>query len=187
MGSGSHKVGSCIDAYCRRCEALKASTVAAVIDGNVMTVVCTNCNERQRYKDAKPKGSRQRVRVVDVPSVGARRRVRKETPARPIPISSPDRALDRQHGQRKKPLTDKIEDPQANRWRRATDGVHSRFARPHRVTDTYVVDELILHKIHGMGVVEKVGSDGTLAVLFRARIVLLGSQMANDRNDRNDR
>jgi hypothetical protein len=53
------------------------------------------------------------------------------------------------------------------RWRTLTDGVTSRDGRPWREHGRYAAGDIILHTRHGMGVVERVGDDGTVDVLFR--------------------
>ncbi len=64
------------------------------------------------------------------------------------------------------------------RWDTLTAGLLSRHGRPHRVHETYRVGEVILHNVYGMGVIEQIGPDGELTVLFRRGIQRLPSQQA---------
>lgn len=53
------------------------------------------------------------------------------------------------------------------RWRALTEGVTSRDGRPWREHGRYEAGEVVLHTRHGMGIVERVGDDGSVDVLFR--------------------
>ncbi len=170
------RVGEHVDAYCRRCKLVLDATVAAMIDNDVISVVCRTCGERQRFKTERPKASPRQRRVVEVQPT-RKPRLRSVTPARQ-PRSLPQlEAVE--------PPTPKISAEDAvtaavsARWRKATDGVHSRFARPHRREDSYCEGELILHKAHGMGVVEAVDRAGPLTVLFRSGLVQLDGRASN--------
>jgi len=185
MPSSSTKVGDIVDAYCRRCKLVLDATVAAMVDDAIISVVCRTCGERQRHKPEKPTASTRGRRVVEVRSSRpSRPRSRRDTPARPLPHSDPlPEAEARRSGQRKKRVTDKVEDAQFLRWFKATNGVHSRYARPHRAEESYAEADLVLHKVHGMGIVEAVDpSSGAIKVLFREGLVTLDATPAAARS-----
>ncbi len=52
-------------------------------------------------------------------------------------------------------------------WDELTDAVDARYARVYNTAHEYELDEAILHKRLGMGIVHEVSDSGTMRVLFR--------------------
>jgi hypothetical protein len=165
------------------------STVRFVADGRGGTT-CPVCGApRKASEEVSDAGPRSRTgrRVVDVDSGGSH--PRKGAPTRTPPRASaagrrdsgPSRpvtgALDgtgagrvglssEPHGARVPAVTGAATG--ASRWHELTDGVQARDGRPWRESSRYEPGDILLHTRHGMGVVERVGEDGALDVLFRA-------------------
>ena len=168
------------------------STVRFVSDGRSGNA-CPVCGAVQRLADeaaellTRPRAAR---RVVDVDSGGAHGRkssAASRTPPRTSPTIRRDGgarsvtgALDGTGGGgRVTPAGPsdasgtRAADPgprgaMSARWQALTDGLRARDGRPWRESSSYEPGEILLHTRHGMGVIERVGDDGSLDVLFRS-------------------
>ena len=60
-------------------------------------------------------------------------------------------------------------------WDELTDKVDARYARVYESTKEYDVEDALLHKKHGMGIIHDIHGDGTLNVLFRTGFIELPS------------
>ena len=83
----------------------------------------------------------------------------------------------RQHGKRRKeqeqPVAETVgaDSPRAalrQLWDELTDKIDGRFARVHDPTREYEIEEAVLHKRLGMGIVHLINEDGSMRVLFRS-------------------
>lgn len=186
------KAGDIVQAYCSHCKISHDVEIAAVVGDEVATVKCKTCGTSQHFQPKAPArrvkaksdppksgGGRRMVDMSDMPRRNKRprgnpsRRV-VSTTGREIPDKPPPRA--RFIEGTGPPETPKRRNSGLFRaWDSMTDGLPSRFARPHRERDFYEVGEAILHNVYGMGVVEEKDEDGTLKVLFRDGYQLLKS------------
>lgn len=171
-------VGDIIQAHCSQCKENHDAELMAIVGDEIVTVTCKTCGTSQRFRppmDAKNRpGGR---RVVDVgseapkPRGRSQRRVLSSTgreivddaPPRPLPpppmASATPRPAPMPTGMKNADLY--------KRWEALTTGVMSRHGRPHRGHESYRPGEVVLHTVHGMGIVEQVAADGTLTVLFK--------------------
>lgn len=175
------QVGEVITAHCSQCKENLDVEVAAAVGTEIVTVTCKTCGTSQRYKPAQDSKSRPASRrVVDVSSADAPRprsrnprRVLSST-GREIIDDAPRPPMPREvlvaasQGTVARPtaLNHIKNEDIYRRWEAMTAGVLSRHGRPHRSHESYREGEIVLHTSQGMGVVEQVGSDGTLTVLF---------------------
>lgn len=143
------QIGDIVDIYCTRCRLNLDGSVSALVSGEVVKVTCRTCHNEVKYR----------------PSVDLQQRKQK--------------ALERLMRQRSKKFAglpaSEIKGPNPLRqiWDELTDKVDARSARVYDPTRTYELEEAILHKKHGMGIVHDVFADGTINVLFRNGFVEL--------------
>jgi len=177
------QVGDIIQAHCSQCKENRESELMAIVGDEVVTITCKTCGTQQRFRppmDAKSRPTARRV--VDVsgndspkPRGRSQRRVLSSTgreiiddaPPRPVPpppgpAPAPPPPVARPTGMVHMKNQDLVK-----RWDALTAGVTSRHGRPHRSHESYRDGEIILHTVHGMGIIEQVASDGTLTVLFK--------------------
>ncbi len=186
------KAGDIVNAYCSHCKVNGEASVAAAVGDEIVTATCRTCGTSQRFQSPQPERGRGVTldangkppfrRVVDVePRRNKKQRSRtrsrrvvsttgREIPDIPMPVTraaAPD-----------KPTTPVKRRDEAlfKRWDDATDKVDARYARPHRDHESYDAGEAILHKLHGMGIVEEVGDDGGIKALFKAGFVALDAK-----------
>jgi len=175
------QVGDVITAHCSQCKENLDVEVVAAVGAEIVTVTCKTCGTSQRHKPAQDSKARPASRrVVDVSSAETPR-PRSRTPRRvlsstgreiiddgPRPPMPREVLIAASQGTVAKPtgLNHMKNDDLYRRWEAMTAGVLSRHGRPHRSHESYREGEIVLHTSHGMGVVEQVGSDGTLTVLF---------------------
>ncbi|MCA9513393.1 MAG: hypothetical protein KC635_00465 [Myxococcales bacterium] len=196
----AHKVGDIVKALCSHCRVTVDAQVDAAVGDEIVTVTCRTCGTSQRYQDESDDGQSstdgratlgRRVVDVDPPrrkkARAGQRRVQsttgREIPDSPRPIANarsfepppvrPDPTGQTGSGT---PIVLGRDSPHFKRWNEATDKIDSRYARPHRSHEAYEVGEAVLHKVHGMGIIEKVAADGDLSVLFRNGFVTLPSR-----------
>jgi|JI10StandDraft_1071094.scaffolds.fasta_scaffold886863_1 hypothetical protein len=175
------QVGDIVQANCSQCKENLDVEVVAAVGAEIVTVTCKTCGTSQRYRppqDARAKAGGRRV--VDVgstesprPRGRSTRRVLSSTgreiidegPRPPMPREVLVAASQGTTAPRTFVAAPKNDDLY-KRWEAMTAGVLSRHGRPHRSHESYREGEVVLHTIHGMGVVEQVASDGRLTVLF---------------------
>lgn len=180
MAAQSPSVGEITQAFCSQCKEVHEADIMAVVGDEIVTVTCKTCGTSQRYRppaEAKKPASR---RVVDVsgsdspkPRARSQRRVLSSTgreivddaPPRPFVPPPPPAAV----ASAPRPVAGVAARSAdlAKRWETLTAHAQSRHGRPHRSHESYGEGEIVLHTVHGMGVVEQVAADGTLTVLFK--------------------
>ncbi len=176
------KAGDIVNAYCSHCKVNGEAVVAAAVGDEVVTVTCKTCGTSQRYlaeqlERGGAEGKLPKRRVIDV---APRRHNKQRSRSRRV-VSTTGRAIPDVPlpGARPtppaKPTTPAPRRDEAlfARWDEATDQVDARYARPHREHEAYDPGEAILHKIHGMGIVDSVAEDGDVKVLFKDGFVEL--------------
>lgn len=199
----AYKVGDIVKALCSHCRVSVDASIDAAVGDEIVTVTCRTCGTSQRYQDDSEDGQSgsdgraglgRRVVDVDPPRrkkarVGQRRvqsTTGREIPDVPKPVATarsfepPPTRPDPTGASGGTPIVLGKDSPHFQRWNEATDKVDSRHARPHRSSEAYEAGEAVLHKVFGMGIVEKVGDDGGLKVLFRNGFVALPSRPKRD-------
>lgn len=150
-GGQAPGLGDIVEIRCRYCRLNLDATVAAMnADGSIAKVQCRTCRHFQDYKPPIPPEqarARQMQRVM--------RLAQKHTGTGPRKAVSPSRTLD--------------ESPEAVAralWEEATRDAQAWKARPYDPHRSYLPDDLIAHKVHGLGVVRE-ALEGAILVLFR--------------------
>lgn len=188
----SPQVGDVVTGNCSQCKENLDVEVVAAVGAEIVTVTCKTCGTSQRFRPAQDAKARPAARrVVDVsgpesprPRARTPRRVLSST-GREIIDDGPRPAMPRDvqvaaslgttgstgpaassPGARSTALNHVKNDDLYRRWDAMTAGVLSRHGRPHRANESYREGEVVLHTVHGMGVVEQVAPDGALTVLF---------------------
>lgn len=182
------QVGEVVTAHCSQCKENTDVEVVAAVGDEIVTVACKTCGTSQRFRPPLGPGVRPGGRrVVDVGSPEPTPRPRARSSARRVLSSTGREIIDDAPPRRpvppKTPIPMPTPQPSAaarptgmghvksedlfRRWDALTTGMLSRHGRPHRQTDSYKPGEIVLHTVHGMGVVEQVAPDGTLTVLFK--------------------
>ncbi len=192
------QVGDVVSAYCSQCKENIDVDIVSVAGDEIVTVTCKTCGTSQRFRAPMDRNERARAvgrRVVDVGSAGSEaprprgrastRRVlsttgreiidepppRRSAPTPPPPVATPAPApVPRPAG-----MSGMSNDDLFRRWDALTANLMSRHGRPHRSNESYKAGEIILHSVHGMGVVEQVTPDGTLTALFKRGYQVLPS------------
>lgn len=177
------QVGDIVQAHCSQCKENLDVEVVAAVGAEIVTVTCKTCGTSQRFRppqDGKSKGPGRRV--VDMgssneaprPRGRSTRRVLSSTgreiidegPRQPMPRELMVAASQGTTAPRPSPASLARNEDLLRRWEAMTAGVMSRHGRPHRSHESYREGEILLHTVHGMGVVEQVAADGRLTVLF---------------------
>lgn len=195
------KVGEVVSAHCSQCKENLDMEVAAVVGDEIVTVTCRTCGTTQHYKP--PLEGKARTvsrRVVDMDST-VERRPRARNPRRvvsstgreiideslrsPMPRDLAAQAVTAATVRSSTTTTTSTsaksgqqDDTLFQRWTALTEGLWARHGRPHRSHESYRVGEVVLHTVHGMGIVEKVAKDGELTVLFMRGYQQLPSRVA---------
>jgi hypothetical protein len=175
------QVGDIVQSNCSQCKENLDVEVVAAVGAEIVTVTCRTCGTSQRYRspqEAKSKPPGRRVVDVDAseptrPRGRSTRRVLSSTgreiidemPRPPMPRDVQVAASQGTTAARTFLAAPKNDDL-FKRWEAMTAGVLSRHGRPHRPHESYREGEVVLHTVHGMGVVERVATDGALTVLF---------------------
>lgn len=139
-------LGDIIEVYCSKCRLNLDASVAAIIDGNVVKVMCRTCGNEVPNKapvDPKLKKDKALERLMKM------RAKKSEGPkmAAPSP-ESPAVAV-------------------RKLWDDLTASADPRRAKVYDLHRSYAVNDVLLHKQFGMGVVHARDQDGELNVLFR--------------------
>ncbi len=188
------KVGDETEGYCQRCRLNTYQAVAATDGRTIFTATCRTCRntvtwkaevsaEEVRAKQMKKLGKLQR----DRPRMSMPPEVISKRPARGGDLAGPLRELSKLTG---KPMGLPPEQDAAGsalpntvapapdpvrqtRWQELTAKLSSRDGKPYLLTRTYKPGDVVLHKAHGLGVVESVVNDGACLVLFRDQETVL--------------
>ncbi len=187
-----YKVGDETEGYCQRCRLNTYQSVAATDGRTIFTATCRTCRNTVTWK---PEVSAEEVRAKQMKKLGKLQRDRprlssppeviSKRPARGGDLAGPLRELSKLTG---KPMGLPPEadaapavvvgiaapvDERLARWHALTAKLSSRDGKPYLVTRTYKPGDVVLHKAHGLGVVESVVNEGACLVLFRVQEVVL--------------
>ena len=187
------KVGDEIDGYCPRCRLNTYQNVAATDGREVFSVTCRTCRnsfawkpemsaEEQRAKAIKKLSRMTGKKIGGPPPEVVQRGKRKEGGD----LDAPLKALSALHGRdvlaeaaaRVAPMaaSGAVEEvapvpagqqTSTERWRQLTDALSWRDGKPYQITRTYKPGDVVLHKSHGLGIVQEIVHDNACTVLFR--------------------
>ncbi len=152
-------IGDVVDIFCSRCRLNLDASVAALADGKVVKVTCRTCNNEVKYRPARDEDAWKKKQLEKVMRMRENRFAGKPKSE----MSGPN--------------------PLRKMWDDLTDKVDSRRARVYDPTRTYEVEEALLHKQYGMGIIERVDQDGEMNVLFRDGFRALPSQQEPEEPD----
>jgi hypothetical protein len=184
------KVGDQIDGYCQRCRLNTYQNVAATDGRTVFTVTCRTCRNTMNWK---PEVSAEEIRAKQMKKLAKLQRDRIRLPSTPEVVSkrpqrggdlaAPLRELSKLTG---KPMelpkdspTPPVQpdasiagaatpaDARNARWQQLTARLSSRDGKPYQPIRTYKAGDVVLHKAHGLGVVESIVNENACMVLFR--------------------
>ena len=141
-----HDIGEDIDAYCLKCKLLLAHVILFKVDGVVSRVKCKTCNAEHKYRGTLP-GAKKKTAAR---TTGAART--KKTVAQKVPVN--DAPLQWDLKSRNMPRETSV--------------------RNYSIKDTFQVNHVINHPVFGVGFVEKVVTDKSMAVLFHDSVRLMG-------------
>jgi hypothetical protein len=153
MAANGKNIGDIVEVYCTRCRLNLDASVAAVDGDTILKVMCRTCGNEGKYRppvDEKLKKKKAINRLMK----------RMGGPAAPAAPSAPENTGAA---------------PLRQLWDELTDRVDARYAPVYDETHNYEVEDAILHKKYGMGIIHDIHADGTLKVLFRDGFVELPS------------
>lgn len=187
-----HKVGDQTEGYCQRCRLNTYQTVAATDGRTLFTATCRTCRNTMTWK---PEVSAEEIRAKQIKKLNKLQRDRprmssppeviSKRPQRGGDLAGPLRELSKLTG---KPMGLPPEPDAApsivvgipaptevlqTRWQQLTAKLSSRDGKPYLLTRTYKPGDVVLHKAHGLGVVETVVNEGACMVLFRDQETVL--------------
>jgi len=187
------KVGDEIDGYCPRCRLNTYQNVAATDGREVFSVTCRTCRnsfswkpevsaDEQRAKAIKKLARIAGKKIGAPPPEVVQRGKRKDGGD----LDAPLKALSALHGRdvlaeaaaRLAPVAASgVVEPApavsagtpsaAERWRKLTDALSWRDGKPYQMTRTYKPGDVVLHKSHGLGIVQEIVHENACTVLFR--------------------
>lgn len=166
MGISGLQIGDILGVFCSRCSLNLDASVSAFVDGKVVKVTCRTCGNEVKYRpprDEKAHKKKQLDRLMrrHESKLAERGQIKTEQPAARSGGGNELRAL----------------------WDELTDKVDARYARVYDETRTYIVEDALLHKQLGMGIVHAIHADGEMQVLFRTGFHPLPSGVAPDEDD----
>lgn len=180
------KVGDDTEGFCPRCRLNTYQAIAATDGRDIFTATCRTCRNtsawrkeisadevRQKQVKKLQKLTRDRVRMSGPPEVISKR------PQKGGDLAAPLRELSKLTGktmsldtappahESPKPSAPAPTDERTARWRELTDKLSSRDGKPFQLTRTYKPGDVVLHKAHGLGVVQSIVHEQACLVLFR--------------------
>ena len=188
-----HKVGDEIDGYCPRCRLNTYQNVAATDGREVFSVTCRTCRNSFTWK-AEISAEEQRAKAIKKLSRIAGKKIGGPAPEvvqrgkrkEGGDLDAPLKALAALHGRdvlaeaaaRLAPVAASgvVEPVQAasaaatsptERWRQLSDALSWRDGKPFQITRVYKPGDVVLHKNHGLGIVQQVVHENACTVLFR--------------------
>lgn len=145
---GLLKVGDHIDFYCKRCRLNLHGNVASMEHGKPKTVTCRTCRSTVVFAREKTDEELRAKKMQEVFRIREKRRP--------------------QYGEM---AGNRIEAASATdvtkRWRKLTADIDARYANRYDRFRTYKVDDILLHKEHGLGLVTQLLHDNAILALFR--------------------
>jgi len=148
----SYTIGDIVETYCTRCRLNLDGSIAALKDSRIQKVTCRTCWNEIPFRAPVDFQARNQKRL--------------------------DNLLKRKEKQKKEAAAPSRDAPDALRalWDELTDKVDARYAKIYDATKTFAIEDAILHKKLGMGIVHNVDQDGELNVLFRTGFHRIPSQ-----------
>ena len=171
-------VGDEISGWCPRCKLNQYMNVAATDGREVFTTTCRTCHNTNKYA---PERSKEQLKEEAWKKLNRMRKRKQINPrGRPEVVTKPRRgesveaaaaAKSEKKGASKSKTKSAATDSQpaddTARWREKTKHLGFRDGKPYKVEKVYKEGDVMLHKRHGMGIVEAVLHDNACLVLFR--------------------
>lgn len=159
-----HDIGDEIEFYCSKCKLNLRGNVGAMAEGNVQKVTCRTCHFTVDYKPEMSEAERRAKLMKKAFALRGRRRQQKVPQAKILPSSSGSGDLTR-------------------RWREQTEELSFTDAVRYDATECYEVRDVVLHREHGLGIVQQVLHEKAMLTLFRKVEVPLEMNAAADGDD----
>lgn len=144
-------IGDIVEIYCSKCRLNLDASVAALIDGQIVKVMCRTCVTEVKFK---PPADMKEKKNKAIEKLMRMQQKKRQGPPEVETVKPP---------------------PLRELWDELTEKVDVRRAKVYERTRKYAVNDAILHKEHGMGVVHDIGAESELNVLFRDGFVRLES------------
>ena len=166
------KVGDEISGWCPRCKLNQYMNVAATDGREVFTTTCRTCHNTNKYQKER---SKEQLRDEAWKKLNRMRRRKTVTPrGRPEVVKKPRRGAADEAGEEaaKKGAAAASSTGAAGggdtaRWRELTKNLGFRDGKPYKAQKVYKEGDVMMHKRHGMGIVESVLHENACMVLFR--------------------
>ncbi len=160
----TYAIGDEIDFFCKKCRLNLHGNVAALQGDDVAKVTCRTCRSTQPFL---PERSEEELRA------GLMKRA--------------FRIRDRRQQQwtdMEKARTDTKALPDVTkRWREATENVNANYARKYTETASFKAGDVIVHGVHGLGIVTSLLHEQGMLALFRKAEVPLPMNMPPTESD----
>ena len=166
------RIGDDVGGWCPKCKLNMFMTVSATDGREIFTVTCRTCHntvkyQKERSKDELKQQAWRKLKRMRSRKIGPRRvpEVVKK-PRRGEPPASPESPAE--------PVT--TPSPGADdraRWRERTRDLGPRDGSPYYADRVYAEGDVLLHKRHGMGIVESIVHDNACMVLFRTGLQVI--------------
>lgn len=160
------KVGDEISGWCGRCRLNQYMNVAATDGREVFTTTCRTCHNTNKHK---PERSNEELKAEAWNKL-SRIRKRKVVNPRGAPkvVTKPRRSGGDAVEEKPEPSPEAVAAAgDKARWRELTKDLGFRDGKPYKVDKVYAVGDVMMHKRHGMGIVESVVHEQACLVLFR--------------------
>ena len=159
MAEKTWSLGDEIEIYCPSCRLNLDGNVAAVYEGEIKQAQCRTCGNFVKYRPPADMQKKRERQIKELMRIQAKKKGRKDPDAEEEIDGAEEGA-------------DTSESITLERWKKLTDDVDSRYARPYDRHRTYSEGVILLHKAHGMGHIESV-SETQMIVLFKEGLVKL--------------
>jgi hypothetical protein len=166
MAEKTYALGDEIEIYCLSCRLNLDGNVAAVYEGEIKQAQCRTCGNFVKYRPPADLQKKRERQIKELMRIQAKKKGRTDL------IEETTEAGDEGSGE-------KTESVAVERWKKLTDDVDSRYARPYDRHRSYSEGVILLHKAHGMGHIESV-SEHQMVVLFKEGLVKLSHSEMRD-------
>jgi len=162
MSDDGLTAGREVDGMCTRCKLLTGHTIVAMVDGAPKRVKCNSCGSLHRFIPPPEETPGRGSKVVVRAAAGRRKEVmmvERKTAGKRKPATP-------RKGRAAKPKAPPPPDHETE-FDRLCEGRETVDPRPYLISETYEPDELLEHKVFGLGLVIGVRGGGKVDVMFR--------------------
>lgn len=161
------KVGDEISGWCPQCKLNQYMNVAATDSREVFQTTCRTCHNTNKYQ---PERSKEQLKDEAWKKLNRMRRRKQINPrGRPQVVKKPRRGAPAEEAPdaAEEQGSSAANDGDTARWREKTKNLGFRDGKPYKPAKVYKEGDVMMHKRHGMGIVESIIHDNACLVLFR--------------------